>query len=196
MRPLANSLNWGFGRSLILFMRFCSLEGINPGSVRLFEPNQACNYPYHRIKFFNMSVAPSPPPPPPLMYILSSLHVWVSVNCEWPQYCAVTAWWSLRNAVLQMQYLWKSSVHFADNCTVILKKKAKTVPSLQGWLWMWFGLLLWSIQLALSLIFHIWVSKSNKSICWSSLRLCLPRQSWDLIKCLNWKIMEWKYIIF
>lgn len=129
MRPLANSLNWGFGRSLILFMRFCSLGGINPGSVRLFEPNQACNYPCYRIKNFNMSV--TPPPLLFLMYILSSLYVWVSVHCEWPHCCAVTAWWSLRSAAPQM---WKFSVHFADNCTAIVKKKAKTIPSLEGWL--------------------------------------------------------------
>lgn len=60
MRPLANSLNWGFGRSLILFMRFCSPEGINPGSVRLFEPNQASNCPCYRIWIFNMPVTPPP----------------------------------------------------------------------------------------------------------------------------------------
>lgn len=147
MRPLAN-LNRGFERSLILFMRFCSLEGINPGSVRLFEPNQARNYTYYRIKIFNMSV--TPPHPLFLMYILSSLYVWVSVHYEWPHCCAVTAW-SLRSAVPQM---WKFSVHFADNCPAIVKKKAKTIPSRQGWLWMWLGLLLWSIQSALSLIFH------------------------------------------
>lgn len=35
-------------------MSFSCLEGINPGNVRQFELNKACNYPHCRIKLFNI----------------------------------------------------------------------------------------------------------------------------------------------
>lgn len=64
MRPLANFMNWGFGRSSILFMSFSCLEGINPESVRQVELNKACNYPHCKIKL--------------LMFIFK--HAYVIVN--------------------------------------------------------------------------------------------------------------------